>query len=187
MLGLIGFSAFVLEALLATQLLTPSPTDRFQPTRQVVDAVQWARWSDADVLLLAPEAFLDALEPWVAHREKQGHRIAVLTAERLGGAALGAEGSDTTGFVAALRQHARGLRYVFVVSDTPGRAAERTTAAVLSETRPKLDDWGDGWRHPQAVPSDDTLAVAGRTDGAVPYRPFAVGRLPADTVYEVGG
>src|SRR5436190_3566671 len=69
-----------------------------------------------DAVVVAPREFLSALQPWVEHRQQQGHRLAYL-----------ANGGTAVEIRAGIRKAAAGgaLRYVLIIGDAEPIARSR--------------------------------------------------------------
>src|SRR5438132_1668306 len=67
-----------------------------------------AEASPPDAVVVAPREFLSALQPWIEHRQQQGHRLAYL-----------ASGGTAAEIRAGIRKAAAGgaLKYVLIVGD----------------------------------------------------------------------
>ena len=149
-----------------------------------------------DYLLVAPRAYHAALAPLVAHREDQGHVVALVAREDI--AADGRDAASIARYVADA--HAAGdgrLAHLLLVGDIPREdesAAERMPSFYLRKIDYRTHEHHE--RHvfhrsllhvehdEEAFPSDHPYAyVKGEAAGAQ----IAVGRLPARSAADVTG
>lgn len=151
----------------------------FRPDALEYDAAAWRSWREADYLIVAPQGWLDELQPLVAHRESLGHHVAVVGVEWL--YARYSHGNPSPEaierFVLALSQHSAGrLTWVLLAGDTwsYGDRGERFLP-VAARHLTKLGYAGRRPRKP-TYPTDDGVALA-----AGGGRRLAVGRIPART------
>jgi hypothetical protein len=159
----------------------------FDPSAATADAITWAQWSMADYVVVAPEAWLSALDPLLALRRHQGHHVAALSTEaiaaRSGDKLLSADAISA--FVRDLHAHSNGaLRYVFLVGDVPvGRDAyddgPPPDGVIPAGYLPKLDYWTGATDTEPPYPTDDVFAHP------TPDASLAVGRFPAHDVRDV--
>jgi peptidase C25-like protein len=135
----------------------------------------------ADYVVVTPRSFLAALDPLLAHRRAQGHRVAVVVTDD-------EEAQDAAALRRAVRaEGGSALRFVMLVGDV-AIAGEPAADRIPAFRLPKM---------PYFVPSDDFF-----TPGFTPFhaeeetypsdRPYgdsqaAVGRLPARSPAEVRG
>lgn len=77
----------------------------------------------ADTLVVSPAPYVTALQPWIAHRTRQGYRIRLVVAP-----------ASREGIRTAIRQIARQeqLKHVLLVGDAGPQAAERAASAQNS-------------------------------------------------------
>ncbi len=173
----------------------------------LADPDTWKQWAEADYLALASKTFHDALAPLVAHRTKEGHRVASLELEGL--YAKLSSGKPTTQAVSTaierLAIHSKGkLRFVLLVGDAPGPSESHSGwTPVPAHYLPKLEyehhgpgdhdhplgfliggHAHDGGKHTgEKYPSDHPYAQVKLSPSAKPVQ-LAVGRLPVRTVEE---
>lgn len=128
---------------------------------------------DVDTVVVCPPAFVQALERWIAYRESQGHRIAVLdgtaSAEeiRRGIRKLAASGS---------------LRYVLLAGDAdPLAETDATVRARSVPTHKALAKVNVRWGSEPELATDNWYADL--DDDLLPD--LAVGRVPADSAAEL--
>ncbi len=122
----------------------------------------------ADTALVCPPEFLVTLQPWIAHREAQGHRF-VRIAHHLSAAEMRLE---------IQRQAERHpLRWVVLVGDATGQAVPREAAAVRSvPTHLVKAKVNVKWGSEPLIASD--MPFADLNNDQIPD--LAIGRLPAD-------
>jgi hypothetical protein len=126
-----------------------------------------------DAVVVAPRELLPALQPLLAHREQQGHRLALVTST-----------ASPVEIRAAIRRQAAagGLKYVLLVGDADPAArvnrqvAERSVPTFLVPAVVNVQYGSE----PQ-IASDNVYADL--DDDQVPD--IAVGRIPADTPAEL--
>jgi len=113
-----------------------------------------------DLLVVAPKEFHEALRPWLAHREKQGHKVAVAE-----------PGDDPRAVVKRVHKESGGkLRFVLLLGDVKQVPAHYFDATIIKK-----------WERDPRVATDNRTADL---DGD--HLPdVAIGRVPADTPAEV--
>lgn len=129
-----------------------------------------------DVLLVTPPAFAEAVKPWVAHRETEGHRVRVLSHAFANAAELRE---------AIVDEHTRGnraLRFVLLMGDAaPEDEPQANRLPTFYLKKLNYNSSHALYRYHAKYPSDGPYA---EIDGAIT---LAVGRVPARTVDEVSG
>lgn len=129
-----------------------------------------------DVLLVTVPAFAEAVKPWVAHREREGHRVRVLSQ---------AFESATQLRAAIVDERERGheaLQYVLLVGDAaPENEPQRDRLPTFYLKKLNYNASHELYRYRAQYPSDGPYA---EIDGDIA---LAVGRVPARTADEVSG
>lgn len=151
---------------------------RFRPTERTADAVTWARMAKADYLMVAPRAWLGALQPLKKHRETLGHVVALVAVESIYTAHSNGvpEAAGLSAFVARLRTHTKGkLRFVLLAGHVD---ANTTVLPVATHWAQKLSYGRQYWNDDDQYPTDLPTAMAGGDA-------LAVGRIPARTLDEL--
>jgi len=128
----------------------------------------------ADTLVVTPAAFVAALQPWIAHRTQQGHRVQLAVAT-----------SSPEAIRAAIRQTARlgRLKYVLLVGDA-GPAGEEAAPAATNLRVPTgriAAKVNVAWGSEPEIATDNWYADL--DDDQVPD--LAIGRLCVDTPEEL--
>jgi len=135
----------------------------------------WAAAPDvspaADTLVVCPPAFVAPLEPWIAHRRRQGHRVQVLT-----------EATSAESIRAAIRERARQgmLKYVLLAGDAepadePHGNSPKAFGSVSTGSIPARVNIR--WGSESEIATDNWYADL--DDDGLPE--LAIGRLSADT------
>lgn len=127
----------------------------------------------ADTVVVCPEVFGEALEPWIQHREKQGHQFAFVSNEQTPEAIR----SD-------IREVAKsgGLRTIVLVGDADPRAtADSRVAAVTTPTYQTAAKVNVLWGSEPTIATDTTYADL--DDDLLPD--VAIGRLSVDTPHQL--
>jgi len=108
-----------------------------------------------DLLVVAPKEFHEALQPWLAHRKKQGHEVAVVE-----------PGKDPRAVVQATHKKSGGkLRFVLLLGDVKQVPAQFFDATIIRK-----------WERDPRIATDNRTADI---DGD--HMPdVAIGRIPAD-------
>ncbi|MFM8253224.1 MAG: C25 family cysteine peptidase [Planctomycetota bacterium] len=121
-----------------------------------------------DTVLVCPKPFLPTMQPWVEHRQQQGHVIAVVPSEL-----------TATGIRAEIRRHAAGgkLRWVLLVGDAepPGKG-DPLARARLTPTYHIPAKVNVKWGSEPEIATDNLYADL--DDDQIPD--VAIGRLTAD-------
>ncbi len=126
-----------------------------------------------DTVVVCPEEFTPALQPWLAHRAAQGHRIAVLT-----------NTASAAGIRDGIRETAQSgrLRYVLLVGDAdPAAAVDENARARCVPTHLAKAKVNVRWGSEPEIATDNWYADL--DDDGVPD--VAVGRLTADSKEEL--
>lgn len=122
-----------------------------------------------DTLVVCPDAFVDALQPWVNYRTQQGHRIKIVT------------NRGTAGQIrSVIRNTAQSgkLKFVLLVGDAdPAATADRRVRAVSVPTHHEKAKVNIHWGSEPEIASDNWYADL--DDDQLPD--VAIGRLTADT------
>ena len=123
---------------------------------------------EIDTVVVCPPTFRKALTPWIRHRTKQGHRVAV----------VGNEGTNEDIRNRILNQNGGKVRFVVLIGDSEPAAEHRARSVPTYRVEAKVNvRWG-------SEPEIGTDNSYGDFDGDnVPD--VAVGRLPADTPQEL--
>lgn len=138
--------------------------------------VCWLLSADAqpcDAVIVAPREFLPALQPWLDHRQQQGHRFAYVSNR-------GAASDIKNGIRAAAGGGS--LKYVLIVGDA--EPAARTNAAVAARCVPAhlhKAVVNVKWGSEREIATDNWYADL--DDDHLPD--VAIGRIPADSPAEV--
>jgi hypothetical protein len=160
----------------------------------LADAATWARWRDADYVMIAPARFSSTLAPLVKHREAHGRVVAQLDASALYERYTRGhrDARALRDGVARLAAHAPKLRFVLLAGDVDHASEVASDASLPTFYAKKLDyehhTADEHRRVPSAVtqpehakyPTDHPLEIA-RGDATR----LAVGRIPARTEAEL--
>ncbi|MBI2477776.1 MAG: hypothetical protein HYV60_03745 [Planctomycetia bacterium] len=127
----------------------------------------------ADTVVVCPSAFREALQPWVQHREEQGHRFAFVSNEQSSHAIR-----DDIRKLAA----SGGLRAIVLIGDADPRSDENATLrAVSTPTFQATAKVNVLWGSEPTIATDNWYADL--DDDMLPD--VAVGRLSADSPREL--
>jgi len=140
----------------------------------------WDAWKEADYLMIAPRAWLPALQPLITHRQGLGHRVVAVGVEDIYSRHKGGNPTPDAirDFVGELVERTAGkLRFLLLASDITEKykpSAEAVAPVAAHYKRKML--YGKGlYRGTSQYPTDDEYAQAGRNGR------LAVGRIPAQT------
>lgn len=170
--------------------VTASP----EPPVPLANPPTWEAWRRADVLLLAPHRFADALAPLVRHRTSQGHVVAQLDVEplfaRFSHGQVDARALQKA--VRAVAAHAAEgggkLHYVLLAGDFDEVPTFYLRKGAYEHHSAKEHDNPHAITREEhaAYPSDDPYARERDTDHLESTAPtIAVGRIPARSPEEV--
>ena len=143
-------------------------------------------WHDADTVVVLPEIWIPTIQQWIEHRERLGHRIAVLPAESL--YALGSGGNPRPELVReaiwqVYRQTRRKLKYVLLIGDVRAHYEPALDAIVPIPTFYRRKVHYPGYTSQHEYPTDAPYGVSPHIHHH--RAQLAVGRLPVRTTSEL--